>query len=110
MIFDKRIFIRNEVLKSDIIYDSLFRFRNINLDNVNDIYLAINIIVIITTTFFKIFIVAVFVFELVIVIVFNINDIVIIIIIIFEKPILKLIIFDFNIKRRFIINALFNKS
>ena len=97
------------MLRDDAIHNSSFRFRNINLDNVNDIYLAINIIVVIITTFFKIFIIAVFVFELVIIIIFDVDDIVIVIIVIFERSVLKLIAFDFNIKRRLIMNASFDK-
>ena len=98
------------MLRDDAIYDSSFRFRNINFDNVNDIYLAINIIVIITMTFFEIFIAAVFIFKLVIIIVFNVNNIIVIIIVIFKKSILKLIAFDFDIKKRFIMNILLDKS
>ena len=97
------------MLRGDAIYNLLFRFRNINLDNVNDIYLAINIIVIITTTLFGVFIAVIFIFKLVIVIVFDVNDIVIIIIIVFEGFIFKFIAFGFDIKRRFIINASFDK-
>ena len=97
------------MLRDDAIYDSSFRFQDINLDNINDIYLAINIIAVITTTFFEILIVVVFVLKLVIVIVFNVNDIVIIIIVAFEKPVLKFIAFDFNIKRRLIMNASLDK-
>ena len=98
------------MLKDNAIYNSSFRFQNINFDNVNDIYFTINIIVIIATTFFKTLIAVVFFLKLIIVIVFNIDDIVIVIIITFEKPILKLIAFDFNIKRRLTMNALFDKS
>ena len=46
-IFDKDIFVRNEVLRGDAIYNLSFRFRNINLNNINDIYLAISIIAVI---------------------------------------------------------------
>ena len=96
------------MLKGDVIYNLSFRFRDINLDSVNDINFAINI-VIITTTLFEAFITVAFVFKLVIVIVFDV-DIVVIIIIAFEKPVFKLIAFDFNIKKRFIMNASFDKS
>ena len=109
MIFDKRVFVRNEMLKNDAIYNLLFRFRNIDFNNVNDIYFAINIIVIIATTFLKTFIAAVFILKFVIVIIININ-IIIIFIIIFEKPVLKLIVFGFNIKKRFATNTLFDKT
>ena len=98
------------MLRDDAIYDSLFRFRDINLDNVNNIYLAINIIIIIATTLFKILIVVIFIFKFIIVIIFDVDDIVIIIIIVFERFIFKFIAFDFDIKRRLIINALFDKS
>ena len=97
------------MLKNDAIYNSSFRFQDINLDNVSDIYLAINIILVITMTLFETFIVVAFVFELVIVIVFNINNIVIIIIVAFEKPVFKLIAFDFNLNKRFAMSALFDK-
>ena len=98
------------MLKSDAIHDLLFRFRNINLDNINNIYFAINIIVIIATTLFETLIVVIFIFELVIVIIFDVDDIVTIIIIAFKRLILKLIAFDFNMKRRLIMNISFNKS
>ena len=98
------------MLKNDTIYDSSFRFRNINLDNVNDIYLAINIIIIITTTLFETLIVVIFIFKLIIIIVFNVNNIVIIIIIVFKKLIFKFIAFDFDIEKRLIINASLDKS
>ena len=97
------------MLKDDAIYDLSFRFRNINLDNVNDIYFAINIIVVIAITLFEDLIIIVFVFKLIIIIVFNINNIIIVIIIVFKEFVLKFIAFDFDIKRRFIMNALFNK-
>ena len=98
------------MLRNDAIYNLSFRFRDINFDNVNDIYLAINIIVIIATTFFEIFIAVIFILKFIIVIVFDVNNIVIIIIIVFEKSILKFIAFDFNMKRRLAMNALFDKS
>ena len=97
------------MLRDDAIYNLSFRFRNINFNNVNDIYFAINIIIIIATTFLKTLIVVVFIFKLIIVIVFNVN-IVIVIIVIFERVILKLIAFDFDMKKRFIINASLDKS
>ena len=97
------------MLKNDAIYNSSFRFRNINFDNVNDIYLAINIIVIITTTLFETLIAVAFVFKLDIIIVFNVDDIVIIVIIVFKRSVFKLIAFDFNIKNCFIISASFDK-
>ena len=97
------------MLRSDAIYNSLFRFRNIDFNNVNDIYFAINIIVVIAITLFEILIVIIFILKLVIVIVINV-DIVIIIIVIFEKSVLKLIAFGFNMKKRFIMNASFDKS
>ena len=98
------------MLKDNAIYNSLFRFQNINLDNVNDIYFAINIIIIIiATTLFKTFIIVVFVFKFIIVIVFNVDNIVIVIIVSFKRFIFKFIVFDFDIKRRFIMSALFDK-
>ena len=96
------------MLKNDAIYDLSFRFRNINLNNVNDIYFAIDIIVIIATTLFEAFIVVIFIFKFDIVIVVDIN--IIVIIIIFEKPVIKFIVFDFDIKRRLIMSASFDKS
>ena len=96
-------------MRNDAIYYLLFRFRNIDFSNVNDIYFAISIIIIIATTLFKTFIAAIFVFKFVIVIFFDVN-IVIIIIIVFKKFIFKLVAFDFDIKKRFIISALFDKS
>ena len=106
------------MLKDDAIYNSSFRFRNINLNNIIDINLAINIIVIIAMTFFEIFIVAVFVFEFIIVIVINVNLIVVAVIVIviisfviaFERFVFKLIVFDLDIKDCFTINASFDKS
>ena len=109
MIFDKRFFVRNEVLKSDAIYNSSFRFQNIDFNNVNDIYFAINIIVVIAMTFFKIFVVVVFVFKFIIVIVFDVN-IVVVIIIVFKKFVFKFIAFGFDIKKRLAMNISFNKS
>ena len=96
------------MLRSDAIYNSLFRFRNIDLNNVNDIYFAINIIIVITTTLFETFIVIVFVFEFIIVIIINVD--IIVIIVILEEFIIKLIVLDFDIKRRFTMSALFDKS
>ena len=99
------------MLKNDAIYNLLFRFRDINFNNVNDIYFAINI-VIIATTLFETFI-ALFVFKFIIIIVFNVNIVVIIAIVIFvvvfKKFIFKLIAFDLDIKNCFTINALFDK-
>ena len=97
------------MLRDDAIYNLSFRFRDINFDNVNDIYLAISIIVIIITTLFEVFIVIIFIFKFVIVIVFNVDDIVIVIIIVFKKPIFKFIVFDFDIKKRLTMSALFDK-
>ena len=98
------------MLRDDAIYNSSFRFQNINFNNVNDINLAINI-VIIATTLFEIFIIIAFVFKLVIIIVFDINIIVIIIIIsFFERFIFKFIAFDFDIKNCFAMSASFDKS
>ena len=101
------------MLRNDVIYNSSLRFRNINLNNVNDIYFAINIAVI-ATTLFEFLIVIVFIFELVIVIVINVNIVVIIVIvffiIVFEGLIFKLIAFDFDIKDYFIMSASFDKS
>ena len=96
------------MLKNDAIHNSSFRLQDINLDNINDIYFAINIIVIITTTLFKALI-ALFILKLIIVIIINV-DIIIIIIIAFKKFILKLIAFDLNIKSRFIMSVSFDKS
>ena len=102
------------MLRSDAIYNLLFRFQNINLNNINDIYFAINIIVIIATTLFETLIVVVFIFELVIVIVINVDIAVIVIIVIiiiaFKRFIVKFIVFDFDIKRRFTINTSLKKS
>ena len=72
------------MLKSDAVYNSSFRFRNIDLNNINDIYFAINIIVIIATTLLKTFIAVAFVFKFNIVIVINVDIIVIVIIVIFK--------------------------
>ena len=96
------------MLRDDAIYNSSFRFRNINFNNVNDIYFAINIIVIIATTLFEALIVF-FVFKFIIVIVINVN-IIIVIIVVFERFIFKLIAFNFDIKRRFIMSVSFDKS
>ena len=98
------------MLKGDAIYDLSFRFRNINLDNINDIYFAINIIIVIATTFLETFVTVVFIFKFVIVIVFNVDDIVIVIIVIFERFVFKLIAFGFDIKDYFAMNILFDKS
>ena len=106
------------MLRDDAIYNSSFRFRNINFNNVNDINLAINIIIVIATTFFKTFIAVIFVLELVIVIVININIVVIIVIVIvivffvivFERSISKLIAFGFDMKNYLAMNASLDKS
>ena len=102
------------MLKDDAIYNSSFRFQNIHLNNVNDIYFAINIIIIISTTLFKFFIV-VFTFEFIIIIVIDVDVIVIVIVIVlfvivFERFVFKLIVFDFNIKNYLIMNTSFDKS
>ena len=111
-IFDERIFIRNEMLRGDAIYNSLFRFRDINLSNVNDIYFAISIAVI-TTTLFKALI-ALFIFELVIIIVFDVDITAVIVIvtlvIVSEKSVFKLIAFDLDIKNCLAMGASFDKS
>ena len=100
------------MLKNDAIYNLSLRFRNINLNNINDIYFAINIVVI-ATTFFEVFIVIALVFEFVIVIVININIVVVIVIvsliIVFEKFIPKFIAFGFDIKNCFMMSASFDK-
>ena len=96
------------MLKDDVIYDSSFRFRDINLNNINDIYFAIDIIVIITTTLFEALIAVVFIFKFNIIIVINVD--IVIIIVALKKSVIKLIVFDFNIKRRLIMNASFDKS
>ena len=95
------------MLKDDVIYNLSFRFKDINLNNVNNIYFAIDIIVVIITTFFKVFIVDVFVFEFDIVIVVDFD--IVIIIVVFEKFIIKFIAFDFDIKKRFIMSVSFDK-
>ena len=99
------------MLRNDAIYNLSFRFQDIDFNNVNDIYFVINIIVIIAITLFKTFIFVAFIFKFVVVIVINVNIIIIIIIIIvFEKSVFKFIAFDFDIKKRLIMNALFDKS
>ena len=103
------------MLKDDAIHNSSFRFRNIKFNNINDIYFAINIIVVIATTLFKTFIVF-FILEFVIIIVINICvDVAIVIVIVFfvivfKRLILKLIAFGFDIKDCFTMSALFDKS
>ena len=98
------------MLRDDAIYNLLFRFQNINLSNINDINLAINI-VIIATTLLKIFIIIALIFKFVIVIVFDINIVVVIVIVFFfEGLIFKFIAFDFNIKGCFAISASLDKS
>ena len=106
------------MLRNDAIYNSLFRFRNIDLNNVNDIYFTINIIVIIATTLLKTLVVVIFIFKFVIVIVFDVDIAVVIVIVIvivffvivFERFIFKLIAFDLDMKDYFIINAPLDKS
>ena len=102
------------MLRNDAIYNSSFRFRDIRLNNINDIYFAINIIVIIITTLFKIFIAA-FILTFIIVIIIDVNVIVIIIVIVFliivsEKSIFKFIAFRFNIKNCLTMSTSFDKS
>ena len=99
------------MLKNDAIHNSLFRFQNIDLNNINDIYFAINIIIIIATTFFKNFIAVAFILKLVIIIVIIVIKVSVIIalIVISEKSVLKFVTFDFDIKRRFAINAPLDK-
>ena len=101
------------MLKSDAIYNLSFRFQDIDLDNINDIYFAINIIVIIATTLFETLITP-FIFKLIIVIVINVDIavviVIVIIIIVFKRFIFKFIVFDFNIKKRLAMSALFDKS
>ena len=96
------------MLKSDVIYNSSFEFRDINLNNVNDIYFAIDIIVIIITMLLKAFIVVVFIFEFNIVIVVNVN--IVIIIVAFKRPVIQFTIFDFDMKKRLIMNTSLDKS
>ena len=98
------------MLKNDAIYNSSFRFRNINFNNVNDINFAINIIIIIAITLFETLIVIALILKLIIVIIFDVINIVFIIIVIFEKPVFKLIAFDLNIKDCFAMNASLDKS
>ena len=97
------------MLKNDAIYNSSFRFQNIDFNNINDIYFAINIAVI-ATTLFETLIVITLISKLIIVIIFDIIDIVIIIIIVFKKVVFKLIAFNLDMKDCLIINALFDKS
>ena len=96
------------MLKNDVFYNLSFRLRDIDLNNINDIYFAINIIIIIATTLLEALIADIFILKLIIVIIFNV-DIVIVIIVIFEKSVFKLITFDFNIKKRLIMNISFNQ-
>ena len=102
------------MLKSDAIYNSSFRFRNIDFNNVNDIYFAINIIVVIATTLFETFIIVIFVFELVIIIIIDVNVIVIVVIvffvIVFERFVFKLVAFGFDIKNCFAMSISLDKS
>ena len=96
------------MLRDDAIYNSSFRLRDISLSNVNDINLAINIVVI-ATTLFKTLITITLILKLVIIIVFNVDDIVTTTIVAFKKPVFKLIAFDFDIKRRFAMSASLDK-
>ena len=96
------------MLKNDAIHNLLFRFRNIDLNNINDIYFAINIIVIISITLLKALIAVIFIFKPIIIIVINV-DIAIVIIVAFKRLIFKFIVFDFNINRRLAMSASFNK-
>ena len=97
------------MLKDDTIYSSSFRFRDVDLNNVNDINLAINIVVI-AMTLFKAFIIIVLIFKLVIIIVFNVDIIIVtVIVFFFEKPIFKFIAFDLNIKNCLTMNISFDK-
>ena len=70
------------MLKNDAIHNSSFRFRDINLNNINDINLAINIIVIIAITFLETLVVAIFILKLIIIIVINVNIAAIVVIVI----------------------------
>ena len=100
------------MLRNDAIYNLLFRFRDVDLNNINDINLAINIVVI-ATTLLEIFIIITLIFKLVIIIVFNVDIVIVIVIVIiflFEGSIFKLIAFNFNIKDCFIMGALLDKS
>ena len=101
------------MLKDNAIYNSSFRFQNINFNNVNDIYFAINIIAVIAITLFETFIIAALILELVIIIVINVDIIIVVIIVafdVFKRSIFKLIAFGFNIKKRLAMSASFNKS
>ena len=95
------------MLKSDAIYNSSFRFQDIDFNNINDIYFAINIIVIIATTLFEAFIVVVFVFKLNFIIVVIIIEV--FVIVVFKRFVFKFIAFDFDIKKRFAMSASFDK-
>ena len=98
------------MLKDDAIYNSSFRFQNIDLNNVNDINLAINIIII-ATTLLETFIIIILIFKLIIVIIFNVDIVIIIVIVfLFERFIFKLIAFDFDIKNCLAMNASLDKS
>ena len=96
------------MLKNDAIYNSSFRFQDIDFNDINDTYFAINIIIVISTTLLETLIVVIFILKFDIVIVVNVD--IVVIIIIFEKPVIKLIAFDFDIKKRFIMSASFDKS
>ena len=97
------------MLRDDAIYSSLFRFQDINLNNVNDINFAINIAVI-ATTLFETFVIIIFILELVIVIVFDVDIVVVIAIVSpFEGPVFKFIAFGFDIKDCLAMSASFDK-
>ena len=98
------------MLRNDAIYNLLISFQNIDLSSVNDIYFAINIIIIIATMFLEVFIVVIFVFKFVIIIVIIVIEVLVIVVLIFEKSVFKLIVFDFNIKRRLAMSASLDKS
>ena len=96
------------MLRSDATYNLLFRFQNLNLNNINDIYFVINIIFIIAMTLFEALIVVIFIFKLVIVIVVIVIEIFVIVVLIFKEPVFKFIVFDFNIKRRLAMSVSLN--
>ena len=97
------------MLRNDVIYNLSFRFRNVDFNNINNINLAINIIII-ATTLFETFIIITLIFKLVIIIVFNVDIVVVIVIVsLFERFILKLIVFDFDIKGFLVMSASLDK-
>ena len=95
------------MLKNDAIYNLSFKFRNIDFNNINNIYFAINIIVIIATTLLEALIVVIFIFEFIIVIVIVV---IVVLIVVSEGFIFKFIAFGFDMKRRLIMNASLHKS